>query len=79
MDVKDEDPRALKRENAQLLQKLADRDRLIQVLTSMPKPRSEPPTSEMPTSAAKTRASRARARAEASDGDVPERASPDTR
>jgi len=79
MDVKDEDPRALKRENAQLLQKLADRDRLIQVLTSMPKPRSEPPTSASPTSAAKTRASRARARAEASDGDVPERASPDTR
>ncbi len=79
METKDDDPRELKKKNAELLQKLADREALIQLLTSLPKPRSEPSMSESPTPSAKTRSRRAGVKAEAGGGSVPAEPAPQAR
>jgi len=81
MNSKDDDARELKRRNLELEQKLADRDALIQLLTSMPKPTVEPSVSasEAPTSATKTRTRRTGTKAEAGGGQISAQSSAETR
>jgi hypothetical protein len=71
MDEKQDDPRKLKKIIAEQERQLADKDCLIQLLTSIPKPRSEAPSAaEVPTTPTKTRTPRVRNLREESRGEL---------
>lgn len=71
MSERDDDPRVLKRRLAEKDKQLANQQELIRLLTSLPKPRSEPSESEKkPTPAAKTRPRRAPTAGETKRGRV---------
>jgi len=79
MSAKDDDPRVLKKRNAELERQIKDQQELIQLLTTIPKPKCEEPTSGPPTPAAKTRARRARVQGEADGGKASSESSPEAR
>jgi hypothetical protein len=70
MDPIKNDLRAQAKRIAELERLLADREDLIRLLSSLPKPRTEPSESVRPTPAAKTRTRRRGAGAEAPPADV---------
>lgn len=68
---REDDVRSLKRRIAEQEQQIADQRDLIGLLTSLPKPKSEPSASEVPTRATKTRAGRAPRKREEGRGELP--------
>jgi len=79
MIPKDDDPRELKKRIAELEKRVADQTALIQLISSLPKLRSEASEVTPATSATKTRARSVRAKPEASGGHDSEHPAPASR